>query len=88
MLITNFRIILLCTSLLTFAVGRKAAAQSEPPGQVFRAPIDINLFLSGNFGEVRSNHFHSGIDIKTDGRPGFHGGRSEGDAAAGFWVSF
>ena len=31
----------------------------------FKAPLDISLFLSGNFGELRSSHFHSGIDIKT-----------------------
>jgi len=28
------------------------------------------MFLTGNFGELRSNHFHSGIDIRTDGRTG------------------
>lgn len=33
----------------------------------FRAPMDIEMYLSGNFGELRSNHFHSGIDIKTQG---------------------
>ncbi|HJX70667.1 MAG TPA: M23 family metallopeptidase, partial [Bacteroidales bacterium] len=31
----------------------------------FTAPLDIPMFLSGNFGELRSTHFHSGIDIKT-----------------------
>lgn len=33
-------------------------------------PLKIPLFLSGNFGELRSNHFHSGIDFKTQGRTG------------------
>jgi len=27
--------------------------------------------LSGNFGEFRTNHFHTGIDIKTNGKVGF-----------------
>ena len=36
----------------------------------FRSPLDIPLVLSGNFGELRSNHFHSGIDFKTQGRTG------------------
>lgn len=27
-------------------------------------------FLTGNFGELRSNHFHGGLDIKTDYRTG------------------
>ncbi|GHU64039.1 peptidase M23 [Bacteroidia bacterium] len=33
-------------------------------------PLDIPLFLSGNFGELRGNHFHSGIDFKTQGVTG------------------
>lgn len=33
-------------------------------------PLNIPLLLSGNFGELRNNHFHSGIDIKTQGRIG------------------
>lgn len=37
----------------------------------FRAPLDIPMYLAGNFGELRSNHFHSGIDIKTQGVEGF-----------------
>ncbi|MCH2198636.1 MAG: M23 family metallopeptidase [Flavobacteriales bacterium] len=36
----------------------------------FRSPLDIPLNLSGNFGEFRSNHFHTGLDIKTQGRTG------------------
>ncbi|MEO8149200.1 MAG: M23 family metallopeptidase [Bacteroidia bacterium] len=32
----------------------------------FHSPLDIPLKLAGNFGEIRSNHFHSGLDIKTD----------------------
>ena len=36
----------------------------------FRAPLDFQMFLSGNFGELRSDHFHSGIDIKTQGVSG------------------
>lgn len=33
-------------------------------------PLDIPLLLSGNFGELRRNHFHSGVDFKTQGRTG------------------
>lgn len=33
-------------------------------------PVNIPIFLSGSFGELRDNHFHSGIDIKTQGRVG------------------
>jgi hypothetical protein len=33
-------------------------------------PVKIPIFLSGNFGELRSSHFHAGIDIKTQGVTG------------------
>ncbi|ARN77321.1 peptidase M23 [Nonlabens spongiae] len=36
----------------------------------FINPLEIDLKLSGNFGELRSNHFHSGLDIKTNQRTG------------------
>jgi Peptidase family M23 len=40
------------------------------PKDYFGAPLDGTLLLSGNFGELRTNHFHSGIDFKTDGQVG------------------
>lgn len=33
----------------------------------FVPPFDFPLTLSGNFGEIRSNHFHGGLDFKTGG---------------------
>jgi hypothetical protein len=36
----------------------------------FISPLDIPLFLSGNYGELRTDHFHAGIDIKTQGVKG------------------
>ena len=33
-------------------------------------PLDNYRALSGTFGELRNNHFHSGIDIKTGGQSG------------------
>lgn len=29
------------------------------------APLNVDLALSGNFGELRSGHFHGGVDFKT-----------------------
>jgi murein DD-endopeptidase MepM/ murein hydrolase activator NlpD len=40
------------------------------PKDYFISPLDIPLDLSGSFGELRSNHFHSGIDLKTKGVEG------------------
>ena len=36
----------------------------------FDVPFDFPLLLSGNFGELRSNHFHGGLDFKTQGVTG------------------
>lgn len=33
-------------------------------------PMQIVPILSGDFGEIRDGHFHSGIDFKTEGRTG------------------
>lgn len=38
--------------------------------QDLRNPLDFAPLLSGNFGELRNNHFHSGIDFKTQGVTG------------------
>ena len=36
----------------------------------YTSPFDFPLLLSANFGELRPNHFHNGIDIKTKGTVG------------------
>ncbi|MFM2156760.1 MAG: hypothetical protein RL516_1509 [Bacteroidota bacterium] len=43
-------------------------AQNNKPD--FGSPVNIPISLSGNFCEIRSNHFHSGIDIRTNGKEG------------------
>ena len=48
--------------------GLMADAQEQQP--VFSAPFDFPLLLSGNFGELRTNHFHGGLDFKTGGQSG------------------
>ena len=47
-----------------------SVAQSTGAETDFMYPIDPPLVLSGTFGELRSNHFHSGLDIKTGGKIG------------------
>ena len=44
--------------------GAALQAQTVPE---FGVPFDFPLLLSGNFGELRSNHFHGGLDFKTQG---------------------
>lgn len=36
----------------------------------YASPLQVPLILAGNFGELRSDHFHAGIDIKTQHREG------------------
>lgn len=35
------------------------------PTDYFRNPLDIPIKLAANFGELRSNHYHMGLDIRT-----------------------
>ena len=38
------------------------------PKGYFRNPLDIPIKLAANFGELRTNHFHMGFDIRTNQR--------------------
>ncbi|MBP1629275.1 MAG: metalloendopeptidase-like rane protein [Bacteroidetes bacterium] len=40
------------------------------PKKDFIAPVKIPITTSGTFAEMRSNHFHSGFDIRTGGKIG------------------
>lgn len=55
---------------------------AEYPQQYFQSPMDEPLLLSATFGDLRSNHFHSGIDLRTNSEEGKHV-----YAAADGWVS-
>jgi hypothetical protein len=51
------------------AAGLSLQAQTYPK-DYFRSPMDIPIKLAGNFGELRPDHFHAGIDITTSGQEG------------------
>ncbi|MBC2840019.1 M23 family metallopeptidase [Robiginitalea sp. SC105] len=57
---------------LTFLLLSQLVSQAQyaPAESQFDPPLDIPIILAGTFGELRSNHFHSGIDIKTQQREG------------------
>ena len=75
-------------NIRSFFVGIAAlvllgSANPDPyPDNYFRSPLGIPLYLAGGFAEMRSNHFHGGLDIKTQGKTGY---RVYG--AADGWVS-
>ncbi len=56
--------------LLATIITLTAGAQNNYPKDDFIPPVDFDMALSGTFGELRNNHFHSGIDIKTWGVQG------------------
>lgn len=60
--------------LLLFVVallnGLHVSAQ-QPPSYDFHPPLKIPLVLSSNFGELRPNHFHMGLDFKTNNKEGY-----------------
>ncbi|RYJ45759.1 M23 family metallopeptidase [Flavobacterium beibuense] len=45
-------------------------AQNTYPEDYFRSPMDLPLHPSGTFGELRRNHFHAGIDYRTEQKTG------------------
>ncbi|CAM1371532.1 Peptidase M23 [Tenacibaculum litopenaei] len=51
-------------------ISQLSPAQKSYPTDYFDPPLKIPIVLAGTFGELRSNHFHSGIDIKTQGKEG------------------
>ena len=61
---TIYIYVLFLGGLMGMVVPVSAQEKQEKP---FISPFDFPLSLSGNFGELRSNHFHGGVDFKTQG---------------------
>lgn len=58
-----FRVLLLHITVSSFLISQDSL--------VWMSPVDHDVRLSGNFMELRTNHFHTGIDIKSStGKPG------------------
>ncbi len=53
--------------VLTINLLSLASLFGQVSQDYFMRPFEFELFLSGNFGELRSNHFHAGLDFKTQG---------------------
>lgn len=55
-------------TILLLIISFTATAQQDPdyPQHYFRNPLNIPIALAGGFAECRPNHFHTGIDIKTN----------------------
>lgn len=56
-------------SLILLAWGAQAYPQTTenvPSDATFTPPFDFPITFSGNFGEIRANHFHGGLDFKQE----------------------
>jgi len=51
--------------------GHHPSSGLKPPVDYFISPLEGTLQLSGTFAELRGNHFHSGIDIRTNSKEGY-----------------
>ncbi|HEY0678019.1 MAG TPA: M23 family metallopeptidase [Chitinophagaceae bacterium] len=57
--------IFICVLKFASAFSQIFETPSYPKGY-FRNPLSIPISLSGNFGELRSNHYHMGLDLRTN----------------------
>lgn len=55
---------------ILFLFSLSLTAQTHYPQDYFRSPMDLPLHTSGTFGELRSNHFHAGLDYRTSQKTG------------------
>ncbi len=65
----NFYRIILYFIIISFSTVN-IKSQVHPNDIDFLFPLNITPVVSGSFAELRSNHFHSGIDISTNGKTG------------------
>ena len=61
------RIAILLITILAYA---SASAKSYSPSDFIFPVEDVEGLFSANFGELRPDHYHSGVDIKTNGVEG------------------
>lgn len=63
------RVLLVC--IVLFDISFSLIAQSDDLSTDLLSPVNRQMYLSGTFGELRRNHFHAGIDVKSQhGRSG------------------
>jgi hypothetical protein len=64
-------IFILITGLFVQVFAQNIVQTKSYPKNYFRYPLDLPPTTAGSFGELRPNHFHSGLDFKTNGRTGY-----------------
>jgi Peptidase family M23 len=62
--------ILLLTGCMVFSLS-VSAQPGKLPKNYFRNPLGIPMQIQSNFGELRSDHWHMGIDLRTNQKENF-----------------
>jgi murein DD-endopeptidase MepM/ murein hydrolase activator NlpD len=65
-----FSTLLLITCHL-FNVNAQTIQSKQYPKNYFRYPLDLPPSTAGGFAELRPNHFHAGLDFRTNQRSGY-----------------
>ncbi|MDB5030473.1 M23 family metallopeptidase [Mucilaginibacter sp.] len=63
--------ILLLFLIYNFTQAQNPIQSREYPKRFFRYPLDLPPSTAGGFAELRPNHFHSGLDFRTNQRSGY-----------------
>jgi hypothetical protein len=66
-----FAAVITCFLLHMGCFAQDIVQTKQYPKNFFRYPLDLPPSTAGSFGELRPNHFHSGLDFKTNGRTGY-----------------
>jgi len=64
----RYLVLALCCCCCTFPAFSQLFPSAEVPRGYFRDPLAIPIHLAANFGELRPNHYHMGLDIRTQHR--------------------
>ncbi len=68
------KLVLPLITIMILVMGSMSLREVESkdfPQDYFRPPLGIPMLLTGTFGELRSNHFHAGIDVRTNNQIGY-----------------
>ena len=61
----KYLLIAACALCCLVSPAQDLPAATGYPAGYFRDPLDIPIKLAANFGELRANHYHMGLDIRT-----------------------
>jgi hypothetical protein len=67
----SFAFIIALSTIINFLFAQPVVQSRPYPKNYFRYPLDIPPVTAGSFGELRPNHFHSGLDFKTNQITGY-----------------